>query len=77
MKSLSRCYTIVPMGEEIVNKALDAQWNDFEDALQYYAAMKAKVDCIITRNTKDFKSAEIPVMTAEDYLSRAGIKPKA
>ena len=69
MKKLSRCYTIVSMGKKVVNQALDAQWSDFEDALQYYTALNAGADVIITRNAKDFKQAELPVMTASEYLA--------
>lgn len=49
--------------------ALASQFKDFEDALQYYTAMKAKADAIITRNGKDFVNSKIPVMTATEYLA--------
>lgn len=55
--------------ERIVDDALASQFKDFEDAMQYYTALKAKVDAIITRNGKDFKNSRIPVMTAEEYLA--------
>ena len=42
---------------------LASQFNDFEDAMQYYTAVKAKADVIITRNGK------LPVMTAAEYLA--------
>ena len=43
--------------------------NDFEDAMQYYTAVKAKADVIITRNGKDFAASKLPVMTAAEYLA--------
>ena len=45
-----------------------SQFKDFEDAMQYYSALKAKADIIITRNGKDFTASQIPVMTATEYL---------
>ena len=42
---------------------------DFEDAMQYYTAIKAKADVIITRNGKDFTASKLPVMTATEYLA--------
>ena len=39
------------------------------DALQYYSAVKAKADFIITRNGQDFTLSKIPVMTASEYLA--------
>lgn len=54
--------------DEVVEKAINSNFNDFEDALQYFSAVETKCDIIITRNEKDFKSALIPVMNAETYL---------
>ena len=69
MKKLSGCYRIVSVGADAINKALDAQWSDFEDSLQYFAAINAKADIIITRNVKDFAQSQIPVMTAIEFLT--------
>ena len=48
---------------------LDTKFNDFEDAMQYYTALRAKADIIITRNGKDFAASRLPVMTATEYLA--------
>lgn len=53
----------------IIEKALNSNFSDFEDSLQYYCALQSNCSIIITRNTKDFKESEIPVMTAEEYLA--------
>ena len=37
--------------------------------MQYYTALKAKADIIITRNVKDFAKSKLPVMTAGEYLA--------
>lgn len=68
MRKLSMCYEIIPIGREAVNMALEAQWNDFEDALQYYAALNAEADCIVTRNVKDFANSSIVVKTPTQFL---------
>ena len=52
----------------IVEKGLSSNFSDFEDALQYYCAIKADCNILITRNGKDFKESEIPVMTPTEYL---------
>lgn len=52
----------------IVEKGLLSSFSDFEDALQYHCAIKADCNILITRNGKDFKGSEIPVMTATEYL---------
>ncbi len=59
---------ILPCDEKIIDLGLNSHFKDFEDSIQYYIAIENKIDIIITRNLKDFKSAKIPVMTAEEFL---------
>lgn len=60
---------IVALDEVIVEKSLNSGFIDFEDGLQYFSAIKAECQYIITRNVKDFKNAEIPVLTPDDFLA--------
>jgi len=53
---------------KIIEKGLSYGFSDFEDALQYHCAIKADCTILITRNGKDFRYSDIPVMTAEEYL---------
>lgn len=66
LRQLSRVATT---NEQAVDDSLASQFKDFEDALQYYTALKAKVDIIITRNGKDFVHSKLPVMTADEFLA--------
>lgn len=66
--------TICKLDEHIIEKGLNSDFNDFEDALQYFSAVDSDCDIIITRNGKDFKKSLLPVMTADEYLQ--SIKPK-
>lgn len=59
---------ISSMNDEVFEKALNAQFDDFEDALQYFSVVGDGCDLIITRNEKDFKNALIPVMNPDSYL---------
>ncbi len=54
--------------ELIIEKGLNSSFKDFKDSLQYFSALKSKCNIFITRNAKDFKESDIPVMTAEEYL---------
>ena len=54
-------------GEDIY-KALELEWNDFEDSVQFVVGESLSVDYIITRNTKDFSSANIPAITPEQFI---------
>ena len=59
---------ISDLDNKVIEKGLSSNFIDFEDSLQYYCALKSECSILITRNGKDFKSSEIPVMTAEEYL---------
>jgi predicted nucleic acid-binding protein len=48
--------------------ALDLEWGDFEDSVQYVVGSGLSVDYIITRNTKDFSSGSISAVTPEQFL---------
>lgn len=54
--------------DDVVDKSLNSDFKDFEDALQYFSAVSSNCDIILTRNEKDFKNALIPVLSAESYL---------
>ncbi|PQJ78277.1 type II toxin-antitoxin system VapC family toxin [Polaribacter porphyrae] len=61
--------TIISLSDKIIELALsDDKFPDFEDGLQYYSAIDANCDYIITRDLKDFKHSRLPVMTAENYI---------
>lgn len=54
--------------DKIIDKGLSSKFPGFEDALQYQCAIKLDCNILITRNGKDFKESEIPVMTPDEYL---------
>ncbi len=57
------------VNEETVEKGLNSDFKDFEDAIQFFCALHSNCALILSRNAKDFKKATIPIMTAEEYLS--------
>lgn len=54
---------------KIVDKGLASKFSDFEDALQYYCAAKMECNILITRNQKDFKESNFPVLSPDEYLN--------
>lgn len=65
---------ICALDDTLIEKGLNSAFPDFEDALQYFSAVASGCHIIITRNGKDFKKSQLPVMTADEYL--ASIKKK-
>ena len=54
--------------KEIV-QALKNDFKDYEDSIQYSSALSiGGIDAIITRNTKDYIKAELPVFTSESFI---------
>jgi predicted nucleic acid-binding protein len=60
----------VDLTNKIIDKALTSDFTDFEDAMQYFSAIEKDCNLLITRNVKDFKMADIPVMTPDEYLTK-------
>ena len=60
---------ICELDELIIEKGLNSDFSDFEDSLQYFSALRTDCDIIITRNGKDFKKSQIPVMTPDEFLN--------
>lgn len=61
--------SIVAVTESILKKSLKSHHKDFEDAIQIVSAQSINnMDCIITRDKKDYKLAEINVLTPDEFL---------
>lgn len=62
---------IVPVDNDVLMKGLRTKFRDFEDAIQILCATNVpKIECIVTRNTKDFKGSNIPVMAPEELSNK-------
>ena len=61
--------SILSLDEKVIKLSLnDDSFTDYEDAIQYFSALENRQDMIITRNLKDFKNSNLPVMTARQFL---------
>ena len=69
LKKIRAVTMVAGIDAEVIDLALASAFPDFEDAIQYYSAIKNGIDYIITRNEKDFLHAKLPVMRPEEYLA--------
>lgn len=61
--------TVIPIDTDMIKKGLRSGYRDFEDSLQIFCATSiTQIDCIITRNIKDFRDSEIPAFTPDQVL---------
>ena len=65
---LSDVITVIGIGSQAINSALELRSKDFEDAVQYFAARNYSCDYLVTRNQKDFVFSSIPVCSASQML---------
>lgn len=50
-------------------KAIFSDMADYEDAVMAETALRTKMDCIVTRNTKDYTNCPVPVYQPGEFLS--------
>lgn len=60
---------VLNVTKQNVQNALQSNFKDFEDAVQHDVALRnSNVESILTRNIQDYKKAEIPVFSPENFL---------
>ncbi len=71
LEKLTQYVTVLSVDADVINKALESDFTDFEDAIQYYSAFNSGIiDGIITRNIKDFKESELEVLHPEVFVPK-------
>lgn len=69
MKLLCEKIEITSSTKAVVLSALEnKKVGDFEDSIEYYSALNANCDLIITEDINDFHFSEIQVKTSKDFL---------
>ncbi|TXT46629.1 MAG: hypothetical protein FD137_1236 [Spirochaetes bacterium] len=69
IKKLIQYITILSIDNSDVVNGLGSSTPDFEDALQQFSALRNQCDCIVTRNTDDYKNASAKVYTPIEFLN--------
>ncbi len=50
-------------------RAISSDISDFEDAVMVESALRCDIDCIVTRNLKDYTKSSVPVYAPSDFLN--------
>jgi predicted nucleic acid-binding protein len=74
LRKLELLLAVLAVDKKIVSLALNSNFQDFEDSLQYFAARENSIPILVTRNIKDYRVKDIIVQTAAECLS--GITPQ-
>jgi len=67
---LTALFSIIPVTETTITKALALRWRDFEDAVQYTAAQENGIAYIVTRNEADYEASEINCISPSDFTAQ-------
>ena len=62
-------FRVASVDEKVIDLSLASDFIDFEDAVQCYSAVNAKVECLITRNKTDYVTDILAIMSPEEFLA--------
>ena len=68
---LSKLLSVVNMLDSMavdVFEAIPSEVSDFEDAVMIETAQRCKMDCIVTRNPKDYTKSTVTVYTPQKFI---------
>ena len=68
LNTLFRLFDILDTTGGDCRKAVSADTADYEDAIMIETAIRSGMDCIVTRNLKDYSKASIPVYHPVDFI---------
>ena len=68
IKDILRIVYVASVNEFNIYEAIDSNWDDFEDALQYIVGKEIDVDYIVTRNTKDYEKSIVKIIEPNRLL---------
>jgi len=68
LKNLLSVFKPATVTDNHIYQALNLDWKDFEDSVQYVVGEGFSANYIITRNIDDYASGSIPVVTPEQFI---------
>jgi predicted nucleic acid-binding protein len=69
LSSLTEMTEVIDLTSSSIKESLNSEFNDFEDALQYFSAkLNTNINGIVTRNGVDFKHSSISIFTPEEAI---------
>jgi predicted nucleic acid-binding protein len=70
MQILRNIFTPVPFDDQILNQAIDSGFQDLEDAVQYFSAIRIGASFVLSRDPHHFpKRGQLAVVSASEFLS--------
>ncbi len=70
IKNLIEFIHILSVEESTIQEALETDFLDFEDSIQYITAVQNQMDYILTRKKKDYKNSSIKVYDSKEFYEK-------
>ena len=69
LTQLREVLEVAVVDSNVIDRALQSGWDDFEDAVQNFSAeFNPEITAIITRNTKDYKKSNLEIVDSVEFL---------
>jgi predicted nucleic acid-binding protein len=68
LREISAFCQVATVNQDAINMALNANFRDFEDAIQYSSAVVNNLDAIVTRNPQDFPVATPRILIPQQLI---------
>jgi predicted nucleic acid-binding protein len=69
LRGIRYTFHAVACDEQILHQAMDAKLSDFEDAVQYFSALRVNAVCMVTRNARHYPKSPLPIFTPHEFFS--------
>lgn len=69
IRLLRAAFAPVALDAQMLGQAIDSRFKDFEDAVQFFSALRSGAACLVTRNPRHFPTDDIPIQTPTEFLA--------
>ena len=68
LNTLFQLFELIDTAGMDCRRAISSDISDYEDAVMVESAVRSGVDCIVTRNIKDYSKSSVPIYIPSDFL---------
>ena len=70
LSKLFTLFEVVDTAGMDCRRAIPSEVSDYEDAVMIETALRTEVDCIVTRNTRDYSRSPVTVYSPEEFIKQ-------
>ena len=70
LKNIIKILHIASVTETSIFEALELNWDDFEDSIQYISGKNISADYIVTRDPEDYTHSQIRALLPQEFINQ-------